>query len=153
MIVYGTLSGFSKEEVDRFGFPIDGIQLQLSKEVLSDEIQELTPGTDLFFDIFRAEWYYDKELLCFKATCESITIDGNECALSINGDLVCELVKNSKLTEIVLSGDYIDSCNESVNSPIKKKKKKNRRYKVIGSFGFHIGKRFLYRKTNKAVFY
>lgn len=146
MKVYGTLSGFSKEEIDRFGFPIDGIQLQLSKEVLSDEIQDLTPGTDLFFDIFSAEWYYEKELLCFKATCESIMIDDNECDLPINGNLVCELVKSSKLTEIVLSGDYINS-NDTPS------RRKTGGYKVIGSFGFHIGKRFLYSKTNKAVFY
>lgn len=145
MIIYGSITGFKKEEIDNNGFPLDGIQLCMNVDLITDEL-DVTCGTDVFLDIFSAEYCVDGNVLNFKCKCESMMLDGNETDLEINGDLAYSIVRNSKVTEIILSGDYSDFSD-------KKEKGKLKKMKVLGSLLFNIGNGSIYKKANKVKFY
>lgn len=151
MKICGTLSGFKKEDLDKFGFPVDGFQLQVNKDIFCEGFYgyygcDLYEGADLFFDVFDAEYCFEDGILHFRATCESVMVDGNENDLPMDGDIVYHLVRNSKVTEVILSGDYID-----FQDPLKKEKL--RKMKIIGSLVFRVGGSPIHKKTNKVNFY
>ena len=147
MIIHGSLKGFKKDEIEKHGFPIDGIQLcTLGDLVLDNEDFDIGFNTDVFLDICSAEYFMDGNVLRFKAKCGSIMLDGNETDLDPDDDLVYSIVRNSDITEVVLSGDYLD-----VDS--KPNRKKLDRLKFLGSVCFWIGIDAIYRKSNKVNFY
>ena len=145
MVIYGSIKGFRKEEIDKYGFPIDGIQLYVNGDVISEEL-EVTTGTDLFIDICSAEWFLEGNVLNFKCICESILLDGNEVDDSISGDLLYSLTKASRIEELILSGDYVD-----YEDPMEKEKLK--KLKVLGSLEFRVGFGVIHKKCNKVKFY
>lgn len=138
MKFYFVVRGFESLEN---GFPIDGIQLQLNKDLGDYDDLSLEAGTDLFFDVDSVDYYVDGKELIVCANSESLMIDGNETYLDVDGKTVYDLVRNSKLTEIVVSGDY---CG---NQKLLKK------LKAVGSMSVGISDSLVFKKTNKVVFY
>lgn len=148
MVIYGSIRGFKKEDIDKCGFPIDGIQLCVKGDLISDESEDynVSVGTDVFLDINGAEYYLDGTSLVFKCKCESIMLDCNETYLGVNGDLAYSIVRNSYVTGIVTSGDYCSFDDAEQNKKLKK-------LKVSGSLLFNIGKGYVYKRCNRSRFY
>lgn len=145
MVICGSIKGFTQKEVDTYGFPLDGIQVCLRKDIISEEFV-FSAGTDLFLDIFSAEYSLHSDVLSFKCKCESLMVDGEETDLEINGDLVYSLIRGCKVTELILSGDYSDFAYT-------KKSVKLKDIKTIGSLMFNVGNHCIYKKGNKVKFY
>ena len=159
MKIFGVLKGVRGEALSKFGFPIDGIQLRLKKDLdiesldFNDPIckefysfsefkeefgDSLKEDTDIFLDISSSEYCYLKSLIPFRGICESIQIDGNETNLPVNSKLVSQLLRNSEVTEVILSGDYIECRN---------------RLKLLGRITLQVGNFTIHKKCNKAKFY
>ena len=159
MKIFGVLKGIKSEVLSEFGFPIDGIQLRLKKDLnvesldfkdsickefysfnefkeeFGDSLQE---DTDIFLDISSSEYCYLKSLMPFRGICESIQIDGNETSLPVNSKLVGQLIRNSEVTEIIVSGDYIEYKDK---------------LKLLGRITLQVGNLTIHKKCNKAKFY
>lgn len=138
MKLYFCVKGFKDVE---YGFPIDGIQLQLTKDLGEYEGLDLSIGTDIFLDIDSAEYGKNGNCLDVKCIPCSIMLDGNETDLETNSNLVYDIIRASKLTEIIISGDYCG--NQKLLSKLE----------VVGSMKIKIGDSLLHRKVNKVKFY
>lgn len=138
MKLYFWVKGFESIE---FGFPIDGVQFQLTKDLGEYDGLDLSVGTDIFLDIDSAEYGEEDNCLHVKCVPCSVMIDGNETDLETNSNLVYDIVRASKLTEIIVSGDYCG--NQKLLSKLK----------VVGSMKIKMGDSLLHKKVNKVKFY
>lgn len=135
MRVFGTFKNANRVLKDNnFSVVIDGIQLELKKDLGGD----LCKGIDIFLDFDEADYGDDGNLRTFRLKGASIMVDGNETEINDNSRLSYEIVRNSKLTEIIVQGTYEEDMKD---------------LKVLGSLNFLMGGKEVHLKSNKVKFY
>ena len=148
MIIYGTIKGFKKEEIDKYGFPIDGIQLCINSDIISEQCEayDIFTGTDVYLDTNSAICSVRGNNLQFEVECRCLTLDGNDVDFDLDGDLVYSIIRNSYVTGVFLVDEYSDYSDPMEREKLKK-------MKFTESLLFSIGSGSVFKKCNKVKFY
>lgn len=133
MIVYGTLKNCKKSN-NCIGVRVDGVQLELNKKIDNFGNISLCEGADIYLDFNESDYSDSGFLRSFRLKSADIFVNGDVVNISDNSRLMYEIIKNSKLTEIVTYQEE-EICNPS----------------MLGSLLFQIGDRELNIKTNRTL--